>query len=137
MAACPRCSDCVGMTHHWIPNASEARPGGWYDCRHCGTKGQECAVCSGEGCDKCNHEGVFSMVIPTDPPETNWGDDAWCDDPRTKTLLTDNEQLRAALDQRLGHCKRHGTFFDENDPCWQCVNEQIKKCQSTNQCDLS
>jgi len=36
------------------------------------------------------------------------------------------QQLRAALKRELGHCKRHNTFFDE-EPCWQCVNEQVAK----------
>jgi hypothetical protein len=56
MTTCPRCSDCIGMTHHWLPNASEAFPA-WYDCKHCDQKGYDC-TCDGAGCDECNNEGV-------------------------------------------------------------------------------
>ena len=34
------------------------------------------------------------MVIPTDPPSVCWRDDAWGDDPRSETLMQDNERLR-------------------------------------------
>ena len=34
-----------------------------------------------------------------DPPEVNWGDDDWGDDPRTKRLLAENQRLRALIDR--------------------------------------
>ena len=33
----------------------------------------------------------------SDPPEVNWGDDDWGDDPRTKRLLAENQHLREEL----------------------------------------
>lgn len=34
------------------------------------------------------------MVIPTDPPEVSWGDDAWGDDPRSEAVMNDAERFR-------------------------------------------
>ena len=33
----------------------------------------------------------------SDPPEVNWGDDDWSDDPRTRRLLAENQRLRAFI----------------------------------------
>lgn len=56
---CPTCSVCAGSSHHWIQKASEAMPGGWFDCGHCNQKGLECRECEGQGCDDCDGEGVI------------------------------------------------------------------------------
>ena len=72
---CRRCSDCVGMEHHWLPNpefgdcdAPEEMQDVGYVCKHCPALGIECATCYGSGwivadgwredCDACNGEGV-------------------------------------------------------------------------------
>lgn len=69
MTTCRRCSECDGMSHHWIPDPMDPSdpdylPGD-YACKHCEQRGDCCDECSEEGCESCNHEGV----IPLTPAE--------------------------------------------------------------------
>lgn len=87
---CKRCSDCRGMSHHWMPNY-------YFDdedfednstthcCKHCDAVGNECHECCGEGevdsggtdergsflslpCLECNGEGVIWLAGGKDQP---------------------------------------------------------------------
>lgn len=79
MKKCRRCSECDGMSHHWIPNSdfgnddepeeiSEAE----YVCKHCDVLGEDCLHCFGDGdepgldrqepCCVCDGEGVVVFV---------------------------------------------------------------------------
>jgi hypothetical protein len=56
---CRRCSECVGMLHHWIENPdfgnsedeAEYRTDVEFLCKHCDAMGMECAACEGTGDD--------------------------------------------------------------------------------------
>lgn len=73
---CRRCSECEGMSHHWIENTSfgddeeiEENNSTTHLCKHCDAMGDECDLCYGEGldpdsmddvvCPECNGEGVI------------------------------------------------------------------------------
>ena len=77
---CRRCSECDGMSHHWIPDPQplddpEYMPGD-YACKHCDYRGDGCETCAGDGyldgdeskpCERCSQEGVVPLLIgPTD-----------------------------------------------------------------------
>jgi hypothetical protein len=72
---CRRCIDCREYSHHWMDHGDfgndEAHPeirGHSHVCKHCGTLGDECDCCDGNGydlagegvevCPKCEGEGV-------------------------------------------------------------------------------
>jgi hypothetical protein len=71
---CRRCSNCVGMSHHWIadpmaPDDEEFQSGD-YACKHCEQRGDGCDECNGDGylegheskpCTVCNQEGVVPL----------------------------------------------------------------------------
>src|SRR5574338_1654408 len=79
---CRRCTECVGMTHHWMPDmrdpeGDDFEPGD-YGWKYCGVRGVECPDCGGEGvidtggslpwgewvgvgCEVCKAEGVVPM----------------------------------------------------------------------------
>ena len=69
--SCRRCSECVGMSHHWMLECDEKSPQGFFRCKHCDTVGMECALCDGSGrdnplskdaiCPECDGEGVVSV----------------------------------------------------------------------------
>ncbi len=61
---CRRCSECRGMTHHWMENL-EAEEEGEFVCKHCGQVGIACKSCDVAGCDVCNREGVVPVVKQT------------------------------------------------------------------------
>src|ERR1700722_6474829 len=87
--ACRKCSECVGMKHHWNADAADSLPPdhedfapGDYGCKHCDQRGRECPDCGGDGsvdsggfqpwgspidvgCPTCKGEGV----IPIDEQE--------------------------------------------------------------------
>lgn len=71
---CRRCSECVGMTHHWIEGddfTGDNETGGpEYVCKHCECPGRECDHCGGDGCldvedddlcPLCSGEGVVEV----------------------------------------------------------------------------
>lgn len=76
---CRRCSECVGMSHHWMaeplpPDEPDEYLPGDYACKHCEQRGDSCDTCAGDGClggneaeqcPDCNSEGV--IPLPTDP----------------------------------------------------------------------
>lgn len=89
---CPNCSECVGYSHHWIPDSQEDPDLPEYACKHCSARGTECENCNGEGCrvvsfdqgrfqagelcNHCNREGI--ILVSADPtPEA--------DDPSPRT----------------------------------------------------
>ena len=44
---CRRCSECEGMTHHWLPDCDDAVPPTYTAvCKHCEAVGDECPVCA-------------------------------------------------------------------------------------------
>lgn len=71
---CRRCSDCQGMTHHWIEGddfSGDGEAGGSeFVCKHCEQPGRECDQCEGLGCFEevdcyavcahCDGEGVVA-----------------------------------------------------------------------------
>lgn len=75
--ACRRCSECVGMNHHWTPGPlapddPEWQPGD-YACKHCEQRGDGCPECEEDGCEtegvmssdpcgKCGGEGVIPLT---------------------------------------------------------------------------
>lgn len=83
MMECRRCSECQGMTHHWMPNddfgndpdEAEDPTGNEYACKHCDAVGDECSPCEGAGeivdeiagicieCPSCVGEGV-ALALP-------------------------------------------------------------------------
>jgi hypothetical protein len=72
---CPRCSDCVGYTHHWMPDSmdpedEEYEPGD-FACKHCDQRGDECPECLGEGCKACDGEGVIPITHQQETPCTD------------------------------------------------------------------
>jgi hypothetical protein len=62
---CRRCLVCEGYTHHWIEDCEETEdlPAYSHVCTHCDAVGLWCAVCGGEGCDACTHEGVVCVTM--------------------------------------------------------------------------
>ncbi len=83
-AACQRCSECEGHSHHWLNNPdlgndpadSDERTDVTHVCKHCPAVGNECELCGGTGegdeepgawadgdcdypeCPECHGEGV-------------------------------------------------------------------------------
>lgn len=72
---CRRCSECEGMSHHWLPNPDycndeapeELQYAGWI-CKHCNAVGDDCGSCYGigitedeEDCHDCEGEGVIEI----------------------------------------------------------------------------
>jgi hypothetical protein len=75
---CRRCSDCLDLDHHWMPNGdfgNEGDPerpdatGNEYVCKHCDAVGDECPDCDAPpedldwdnyltDCDRCCGRGV-------------------------------------------------------------------------------
>lgn len=50
--SCPRCSECQGQRHHWVPNDDESAGAPDWACKHCETGyGWSCI-----GCDAVNAE---------------------------------------------------------------------------------
>lgn len=43
------------------PDDEDFEPGD-YGCKHCDTRGVECAGCDGEGCSDCDGEGVIALT---------------------------------------------------------------------------
>jgi len=86
------------------------------DC-DCGSRGTDryCNICDGglSICTRC-----FGGEIELEQQS--------CDERIIGQLRAEVKQLKAALKYRLGHCKRHNTFFDD-EPCWQCVSEEREK----------
>jgi hypothetical protein len=93
---CRRCSECEGMSHHWIadpidPDHPEYVPGD-HACKHCDQRGDGCDLCAGDGrllddelsfddapiCPNCNGEGVLPVSGDTgeveDEPTLHLGD---------------------------------------------------------------
>lgn len=82
---CRRCSECKGMTHHWIadlmPDDADEYVPGDFACKHCDQRGDGCDLCAGDGrifdaelgedgspiCPNCNGEGV--LPVSGDPGE--------------------------------------------------------------------
>lgn len=75
---CRRCTECVDMTHHWLPNPAFGDDGrennqAEYVCKHCPQLGDECCECYGDGrivefddidgwfCVECGGEGVVAI----------------------------------------------------------------------------
>ena len=63
---CRRCGECIGMSHHWMPDPmnpddDEWRPGD-YACKHCDQRGNCCPDCDEEGCKRCDGEGVIPLT---------------------------------------------------------------------------
>jgi hypothetical protein len=72
---CRRCSDCEGMSHHWMDNpdfGSEGQdaehPEATHICKHCEVVGVECEWCDGEGCYLCDDEGVCQAAAENHKP---------------------------------------------------------------------
>ena len=86
------------------------------DC-DCGKRGTDeyCNICDGglAFCTRCKG-GEIDLVEKS------------CDERIIDQLRNRLKQLKEALDHRLGHCKRHNTFFDD-EPCWQCIREEREK----------
>lgn len=62
---CRRCSECKGMSHHWIadprsPDDAEWQPGD-YGCKHCDVRGDACENCGEDGCPACDYEAVVAL----------------------------------------------------------------------------
>jgi hypothetical protein len=65
----------------------------------------------------------------TDPPEVNWGDDAWGDDPRSKRLLAEVERLtQATSNWATGTCPGHTET--PHPTCHKC-NKEIVRLEDT------
>jgi hypothetical protein len=73
---CRRCSECAGMSHHWLPNPdfgndepSAISRDCEYVCKHCPALGNACLACVGEWdgddseCPFCNGEEVVEAVL--------------------------------------------------------------------------
>jgi hypothetical protein len=71
---CRRCSDCVGMSHHWMADPMPEDDPEWapgdYACKHCEQRGDGCEACAGDGyldgdeakpCLACKQEGVVPL----------------------------------------------------------------------------
>lgn len=75
---CPRCSECDGYSHHWLPNlrlgdheAPEELQTVDFICKHCPALGNTCN-CGGDGfaadgeneiCPDCDGEGVVVHAV--------------------------------------------------------------------------
>lgn len=83
---CRRCSDCVGMSHHWMDNTDFGdederieNNSTTHVCKHCEAMGDECGECNGEGevdtggqtpwgewisvpCPECGGEGIVLVA---------------------------------------------------------------------------
>jgi len=86
---CRRCSECQGMSHHWMENSNFAMDescGEFFDpdeptdcthiCKHCDARGEECGICGGEGCSACGGEGVVEL-LPDHPARIIEGKTPW------------------------------------------------------------
>lgn len=81
---CRRCSECEGMSHHWMENTSfgdddeiKENNSTTHLCKHCDAMGDECEECFGDGydplapedeedpapCQNCNGEGVLLVAV--------------------------------------------------------------------------
>lgn len=84
MTECRRCGECEGCNHHWIADAgvdsmadsNEPTLDGFFGCKHCEQRGEECPVCEGAGvepdedefaepveCSCCKGEGVIPYEV--------------------------------------------------------------------------
>ena len=72
---CRRCSECEGMSHHWIADPRDPTEGDWkpgdYACKHCEVRGDGCENCDDDGCPACNYECVIPLGAepPSEPAE--------------------------------------------------------------------
>lgn len=65
---CRACDVCDGASHHWLEDMNPEQPRQTHACKHCPQLGEQCAICDGGGCRKCDGEGVV-LLDPQTPAE--------------------------------------------------------------------
>ncbi len=74
---CRRCSECRDYRHHWIADVRDEEDDdylpGYYACKHCDARGDECVPCEGGGtssgkegpneplCELCGGDGIEAI----------------------------------------------------------------------------